>query len=90
MSLIEQPVVLLVQLDGIAYFTGRLVEDGHQVVIDHATWWRDTGRHSAFMAGAPVSPECEAYPPEVQVRVDRDHVRAIIGPWPGDLAGGTR
>ena len=82
------PICVLVRIDGIAYFTGEVVEDDETAItIRRATWHRSTGRHSDFMGGAD-STEREAYPAEALVRISR-HAIALMVDWPGNLDAGT-
>lgn len=79
----------MLRLDGVAYYTGELVQlDQWHVRIKRATWHHNTGRHHEFMAGAD-SREREAYPPEQVLRL-RAADCPLVMRWSGSLDAGSQ
>ena len=84
------PIFCMVRLDSITYLTGVLVEPpGDEIVITRVTWHRATGRHHQWVAGTGDSTEREAYPADMVVRLRREDVPLLAGPWNGKIDGGS-
>ena len=82
---VETPVLAMVRLDGIAYYTGEVAEvTATHLILVRATWHRSTGRHHEFIAGG-ASEERERYNPEQRVLLALTDLPLVVAPWAGNL-----